>query len=75
MSYLIDTNILLRSAQPDHPMFTSATQAVNTLLSQGEEIYITSKNIIEFWNVATRPLDKNGLGYSLNKTNKEISKL
>ena len=75
MSYLVDTNILLRSADPSHPMFNLATNATEILLSRGEEVYITTQNLIEFWNVATRPQEKNGLGYSLAETQREVTKL
>ena len=64
MGYLIDTNILLRSCQPDRPMYSVAVGAVETLFVRGEELYISPQNIVEFWNVCTRPLDKNGLGMS-----------
>lgn len=40
MGYLIDTNILLRSCQPDHPMYPIAVGAVETLFARGEELYI-----------------------------------
>ena len=75
MSYLVDTNILLRSADRSHPMFSIATDAVDTLLTQGEYLYITPQNLIEFWNVATRPKEKNGLGYSITETEKEMSRI
>ena len=64
MSVLIDTNILLRSAQPGHPMCPSATHAVATLLQQNETVFFCPQNIAEFWNVATRPVSANGLGFS-----------
>lgn len=75
MSYLLDTNILLRSSEPSHPMFFSATTAINILLKRGEKLYITPQNLIEFWNVCTRPKDKNGLGYSITETREEVAKL
>ncbi|OKH37278.1 twitching motility protein PilT [[Phormidium ambiguum] IAM M-71] len=75
MSYLLDTNILLRSSEPSHPMFTMATTATSILLNRGEELYITPQNLIEFWNVCTRPKDKNGLGYSIAETKAEVEKL
>lgn len=62
MGYLVDTNILLRSCQPDHPMYKGASTAVETLLEQGQNLHLTPQNIVEFWNVSTRPLSKNGLG-------------
>jgi predicted nucleic acid-binding protein len=46
-----------------------------TLRKQGEELCITSQNIIEFWAVATRPLDKNGLGLTVDEAAREIRKL
>ena len=75
MSYLLDTNILLRSSEPSHPMFAIATTATSFLLKQGEELYIAPQNLIEIWNVCTRPKDKNGLGYSIAETKAEVEKL
>ena len=39
-----------------------AGNAAATLLEQNHQLYITSQNIIEFWAVATRPIDVDGLG-------------
>lgn len=72
MGYLVDTNILLRSCQPDHPMYSAASTAVEILLLQGNNLYITPQNIVEFWNVATRPLNKNGLGMTVQQANNEV---
>ena len=33
------------------------------------------QNLIEFWNVATRPVENNGFGWPPSKTNIEISKV
>ena len=74
MGYLVDTNILLRSCQPDHRMYKSATTAVEIILEQGESLYLVPQNIVEFWNVATRPLDKNGLGMTPEEANIEVVK-
>lgn len=74
MAYLVDTNILLRSCQPDHPMYLSSTTAVEILLEQGKSLYLTPQNIVEFWNVATRPIAKNGLGMTLEEANTEVVK-
>jgi predicted nucleic acid-binding protein len=64
MSILVDSNVLLRRAQPTHSSHTSAIQSVAKLLARGTPVYFTPQNIAEFWNVATRPSDKNGLGLS-----------
>jgi predicted nucleic acid-binding protein len=75
MTHLIDTNILLRSCEPDHPMFKLAKDTVKTLLNRGNNLYITPQNLIEFWNVCTRPKDKNGLGYSIQETQSEVEQI
>ena len=62
MRVLLDTNILLRSAQPNHPLCSQATYAVSKLLRQKDSIFFCPQNIAEFWNVATRPVDRNGFG-------------
>jgi predicted nucleic acid-binding protein len=64
MSFLVDTNILLRSAQPTHSLSAQATRAVSSVMRRGETLFFCSQNIAEFWNVATRPSDRNGLGYT-----------
>lgn len=70
-----DTNILLRSAEPAHPTHTQAVNAVKTLLTNGDRVCLIPQNLIEFWNVATRPVEKNGFGWSPTKTDVEISRL
>ena len=75
MSVLIDTNILLRSAQPSHPLCFQATRAVVTLLKQSETVFFCPQNIAEFWNVATRPVNANGLGFSHAEVLSEVANI
>lgn len=75
MAYLIDTNLLLRSAEPAHPMFAQAVAAVETLLARDEDLYIAGQNLIEFWSVATRPRERNGLGMSAEQAEAELDRL
>jgi predicted nucleic acid-binding protein len=35
---------------------------VRTLRAEGHSLRATPQNCVEFWNVATRPIDKNGFG-------------
>ena len=70
--YLLDTNILLRMSDSTSPVNLLAGRATATLLMQGDRVFITSQNIIEFWVVATRPAQVNGLGWSVEKTLTEI---
>jgi len=62
MLYLVDTNVLLRLAERTHPLHAIARTAIRKLRRSGHQLQITSQNCIEFWNVATRPKDRNGLG-------------
>ena len=75
MSILADTNILLRRTQPDHPGHLSAVESVAGLLAAGEAICFTLQNISEFWNVATRPVANNGLGFSVALALAEVEKI
>ncbi len=75
MSFLIDTNILLRSADPTHSMHADAVTATNILLAQGGDVCIIPQNLIEFWNVYTRPADKNGLGHTPGDAAAEVNRL
>lgn len=75
MSVLVDTNILLRSVEPGHPQHALAVEAVYRLLAEGQPVYFTLQNIAEFWNVATRPIENNGLGLSVPHTLGEVEKI
>jgi predicted nucleic acid-binding protein len=72
---LVDTNVLLRSAQPNHPLCSQATHAVSKLLRQNDEVFFCSQNIAEFWNVATRPAEVNGLGFSHEEVLQEVGSI
>ncbi len=62
MIYLVDTNVLLRFADRTHPLHRVARTAVRTLRYGGDQLHITPQNCVEFWNVVTRPVTRNGLG-------------
>ncbi len=75
MAILVDTNILLRLAQPHHPHAAIALRALRALRSNGEILHIVQQNLVEFWAVATRPLDANGLGYTVEQARNELAAL
>jgi predicted nucleic acid-binding protein len=75
MSVLVDTNVLLRRTQPDHLDHAVAVESVARLLAAGEPVCFTFQNITEFWNVATRPVASNGLGFSITLTLSEVGKI
>lgn len=62
--YLADTNILLRLTRRGDPDYELVRRAVRTLKAQGATFCYTSQNLVEFWNVATRPKERNGFGLS-----------
>jgi predicted nucleic acid-binding protein len=64
MIYLVDTNVILRLVDPEHPLHQPARQAVRQL-KQSHRLQVTGQNLIEFWGVATRPAYQNGLGWGL----------
>lgn len=75
MSYLVDTNVLLRSVDLSHPMNPDAVNAISTLHNHGKQVYIVPQNLIEFWNVYTRLIERNGLGCSVAETEAEVNRL
>lgn len=62
MVYLVDTNVLLRFADRTHPVHSTVRAAVRKLRTSGHSVRATSQNFVEFWNVATRPIERNGFG-------------
>lgn len=72
---LADTNIILRSAEITHSDHVVALHAVKALLAKGDQVCIIPQNLIEFWNVATRPLENNGFGWSVVQTDAEVTRL
>lgn len=75
MAILVDTNVLLRLAAPKDPQHQAARRATTLLKDEGEVLVTTSQNLIETWNVATRPMDRNGFGYSPSAAERLVSGL
>lgn len=75
MAILLDTNILLRLAQKHHPQFWRAQYATEVLNSKNETLVITHQSIVEFWSVATRPVNVNGLGITTEKVASELERM
>ncbi|MBS1786208.1 MAG: type II toxin-antitoxin system VapC family toxin [Acidobacteria bacterium] len=69
MRYLLDTNILLRLSQPNDPAYQTILDSFVLLQQQpGIEFCFFLQNLAEFWNVCTRPADKNGYGFTIAET-------
>jgi len=71
-AYLLDTNILLRLSLPGGPYDDVVTSAVGRLVAEGATLFYTLQNAAEFWNVCTRPRERNGLGLSARETDRRL---
>lgn len=74
-AYLCDTNIWLRAVQRESPHHALAVNAIALLLARGDAVYLTAQNLIEFWSVASRPGEANGLGWPVTMVRLEIDRL
>lgn len=70
MIYLIDTNVLLRFADRTHSLHPTLRAAVRKLRTGGHRLRTTPQNFVEFWNVATRPTERNGFGLAPAKADR-----
>jgi hypothetical protein len=70
----VDTNILLRS-HPSAKLFPVVKNALARLTAQNEILCIAPQKMVEYWAVATRPLDANGLGMDIASAQKELTGL
>lgn len=64
MRVLLDTNIIVRAAQPSLPEWQVIERSLSELINQSATLSVVPQTIYEFWVVATRPLSQNGFGLS-----------
>jgi hypothetical protein len=69
--FLLDTNILLRLAEPHDTDYSIVRHAIDTFINRGEDLCYAAQNLVEFWNVCTRPVTRNGFGLSFRKLTRE----
>jgi predicted nucleic acid-binding protein len=62
MPILVDTNILVRLCDRDDPNHVACKEALEKLALNGGDPVICAQVLIEFWSVATRPREANGIG-------------
>ncbi|MFN0277375.1 MAG: type II toxin-antitoxin system VapC family toxin [Pyrinomonadaceae bacterium] len=72
MSYVADSNILTALSQKKSSQYIYVEQAIAEFRQKKENIVIFPQNLVEFWAVATRPLEANGLNLSIEKTVSEM---
>jgi predicted nucleic acid-binding protein len=66
--YLVDTNILLRLFDRRHAAHPTLRSAVERLADPRVDLAYTMQNMAEFWNVSTRPRERNGFGLTPDET-------
>jgi predicted nucleic acid-binding protein len=72
---LVDTNVLLRITRPHDTHYGLLHEAINELNGQGVDLRFSLQNAAEFWNVCTRPADKNGFGLSVSETRQQLAEI
>ena len=72
---LSDTNILLRSLETTAPHYQIVENALAKLRGRQEVLCVAPQNVVEFWSVATRPVNENGLGMDARRADAEITAL
>jgi predicted nucleic acid-binding protein len=62
MTYLIDTNVLLRFFDLSDSRNPEIVAAIDKITSATSDVFVCAQVIIEYWASATRPVDVNGFG-------------
>jgi len=75
MLILCDTNVLLRSAKPDHSHHSIALEALSILRRRGDEPVVVPQCCYEYYAVATRPTDSNGLGMEPSDALRDLTEI
>jgi predicted nucleic acid-binding protein len=72
---LTDTNILVHAANQTDEKHIITKRALATLRKRQEVLCIAPQNLVEYWGVATRPVERNGLGMDLATVVREFADL
>lgn len=75
MRILLDTNILVRMAEPGTAACEEALTAIAHLGPAGFQPCIVPQVLYEYWVVCTRPQAQNGLGISTAQASNDIERL
>lgn len=62
MTVLVDTNIIVRNLKQDDPQHAAASAALRKHAQGNLPMFVAPQVCYEFWVVATRPPELNGLG-------------
>ena len=56
-------------------LHAGAVHALEVLMKREEALVIALQNVAEFWNAATRPVVHNGLGFTIEEAQEELTRL
>lgn len=73
--YFLDTNILLRIVDRSSSEHELVVRAIASIFKNGDQCVITPQTLIEFWVVATRPIEVNGFGWTITETREKLERL
>lgn len=73
--WLIDTNILVRLQEQNSPHHRDCVQAILALRSRGDTLFLCTQVAIEYYVVATRPAEVNGLGKTPSEALQDLQDL
>jgi len=65
--------VLLRLVQPDSDEYGAIRRCTDLLWTRGADLFYTFQNLAEFWNVCTRPPERNGVGFSIAEIDRRAS--
>jgi predicted nucleic acid-binding protein len=74
VAILIDNSILARLCRADDPQHTSSVDAIRILTEQGEDLIISPQCLREFFAVATREREANGLDMTPREAHEQMER-
>jgi predicted nucleic acid-binding protein len=72
---LADSNVLLRFLESTAPEYEMLRGVVDALIDRGELPCFVPQNVVESWNVCTRPLRNNGFGLTPAEATARLTRL
>jgi predicted nucleic acid-binding protein len=66
MKILLDTNVIIRAAQPNLPIWPTIDSCLTTCVARNHTLCLVPQTIYEFWVALTRPASQNGFGLTPN---------
>jgi len=76
MTFLLDTNVAVRSVMPSDPLHSYCTQALAKLADRGEKFVVGSQVLAEAWSLLTRAsTSREGFGLTPYDADNRITQL